>query len=152
MDWNYLILLNTSIFALILGWIDFKTNLLPNRYVFLLFLTSVLIMLGLPNRNINNVFMSLIVSLFVFLIYCAIYLISKRSFGLGDVKYSFSLSFPVTYVYGISGTINLHIAAFVLGGIFAGILMIFKKVSKNHVIAFGPFMSLSYFLVIVLNL
>jgi len=151
-DWNYLILLNTSIFALILGWIDFKTNLLPNRYVFLLFLTSILIMMGLSNRNINNMFMSLIVSFFVFLIYCVIYLISKSSFGLGDVKYSFSLSFPVTYVYGISETINLHMAAFVLGGIFAGMLMIFKKVSKNRVIAFGPFMSLSYFLVIVLNL
>ena len=42
--------------------------------------------------------------------------------------------------------------AFILGGIFALVLLISKKVSKNHAIAFGPFMSVSYFLFLVLSL
>jgi prepilin signal peptidase PulO-like enzyme (type II secretory pathway) len=80
------------------------------------------------------------------------YFFSKNTFGLGDVKYSFALSLPATFLFGINQTINLHVSAFIIGGIIALALLISKKVSKNHAIAFGPFMSVSYFLFLVLSL
>jgi leader peptidase (prepilin peptidase)/N-methyltransferase len=102
--------------------------------------------------NIEVIFKSICVSILIFLAYLAMFFISKKTFGLGDVKYSFALSLPATFLFGINQTINMHVSAFILGGIIALILLVSKKVSKNHAIAFGPFMSVSYFLFLVLSL
>ena len=152
MNWNYLILVNSSIFAVLLGIIDYRTKLLPNKLVFSFLLTNVFLIIVLPSFDLNNLIFSITSSFLVFLAYLGIYFISKRSFGLGDVKYSFALSIAPTYLYGFNETINMHLVAFVIGGIFSILLMLVKKVSKNHEIAFGPFMSVSFLLFLVLNL
>jgi leader peptidase (prepilin peptidase)/N-methyltransferase len=115
-------------------------------------LTNVFLIIVLPSFDLNNLIFSITSSFLVFLAYLGIYFISKRSFGLGDVKYSFALSIAPTYLYGFNETINMHLVAFVIGGIFSILLMLVKKVSKNHEIAFGPFMSVSFLLFLVLNL
>jgi leader peptidase (prepilin peptidase)/N-methyltransferase len=152
LNWNYLILVNSSIFAVLLGIIDYRTKLLPNKLVFSFLLTNVFLIIVLPSFDLNNLIFSITSSFLVFLAYLGIYFISKRSFGLGDVKYSFALSIAPTYLYGFNETINMHLVAFVIGGIFSILLMLVKKVSKNHEIAFGPFMSVSFLLFLVLNL
>jgi leader peptidase (prepilin peptidase) / N-methyltransferase len=152
LNWNYLILVNSSIFAVLLGIIDYRTKLLPNKLVFSFLLTNVFLIIFLPSFDLNNLIFSITSSFLVFLAYLGIYFISKRSFGLGDVKYSFALSIAPTYLYGFNETINMHLVAFVIGGIFSILLMLVKKVSKNHEIAFGPFMSVSFLLFLVLNL
>jgi leader peptidase (prepilin peptidase)/N-methyltransferase len=115
-------------------------------------ITNICIILISPSVDLSNLIYSTASSLLVFLVYLGIYYLSKRSFGLGDVKYSFVLSLAPTYLYGFSETINMHLVAFVIGGIFSILLMLVKKVSKNHEIAFGPFMSVSFLLFLVLNL
>ena len=152
MNWDYLILINSSFFAILLGIIDYRTKLLPNKIVFSFLITNICIILISPSFDLSNLIYSATSSLLVFLIYLCIYFLSKRSFGLGDVKYSFALSLAPTYLYGFSETINMHLVAFVIGGIFSILLMLVKKVSKNHEIAFGPFMSVSFLLFLVLNL
>lgn len=152
MIWEYLILLNTAVFATVLGIIDFKTKLLPNKYVFLLFASSIVVIVVSPIFDAQKLATSIAISFLIFLCYLILYYLSQQTFGLGDVKYSFSLSLPATYIFGISQTINMHIVAFIMGGIFSLFLMIFMKVSKKHAIAFGPFMSLSFFLFLVLSL
>ena len=105
-----------------------------------------------PDFTFDSLLLTILLSFLVFLVYLVIFFISKQSFGLGDVKYSFALSIPSTYVFGFNQAWNMHLTGFILGGITAIGLMVFKKVPKNHVIAFGPFMSVSYFLFLVLNL
>jgi len=152
LTWEILIMVNTSLFALVLAVIDFKSKILPNKYVLALAATSIVLISTASRFNIETIFKSIYVSFLIFLAYLAMYFFSKKTFGLGDVKYSFALSLPATFLFGINQTINMHVSAFILGGIIALVLLISKKVSKNHAIAFGPFMSVSYFLFLVLSL
>ena len=145
-------MVNTSLFALVLAVIDFKSKILPNKYVLALAATSIVLISTASRFNIETIFKSIYTSTLIFLAYLAMYFFSKKTFGLGDVKYSFALSLPATFLFGINQTINMHVSAFILGGIIALVLLISKKVSKNHAIAFGPFMSVSYFLFLVLSL
>ncbi len=152
MNWELLILLNTSVFVIILGIIDYKTKLLPNKYVLIMIITNLGLICLDPYFTFDSLLLTILLSFLVFLVYLVIFFISKQSFGLGDVKYSFALSIPSTYVFGFNQAWNMHLTGFILGGITAIGLMVFKKVPKNHAIAFGPFMSVSYFLFLVLNL
>ena len=152
MNWELLILLNTSVFVIILGIIDYKTKLLPNKYVLIMIITNLGLICLDPDLTLDSLLLTILLSFLVFLVYLVIFFISKQSFGLGDVKYSFALSIPSTYVFGFNQAWNMHLTGFILGGITAIGLMVFKKVPKNHAIAFGPFMSVSYFLFLVLNL
>lgn len=145
-------MVNTSIFALVLGIIDFKSKILPNKYVLALAVTSLIFVILASNFDFETIFRSIYVSLIIFVAYLIMYFLSKKTFGLGDVKYSFALSLSAVFLFGVSQTINMHVSAFILGGIVALVLLISKKVSKNHAIAFGPFMSVSYFLFLVLSL
>ena len=145
-------MVNTSFFALLLAIIDFKSKILPNKYVLALSITSIIFISLATEFNFETIFRSIYVSLIIFVAYLIMFFLSKRTFGLGDVKYSFALSLPAVFLFGISQTINMHVSAFILGGIVALVLLISKKVSKNHAIAFGPFMSVSYFLFLVLSL
>ena len=145
-------MVNTSLFAVVLAVIDFKSKILPNKYVLALSITS-MILIGLASDfNFEMIIKSIYVSFIIFLVYLIMFFLSKRTFGLGDVKYSFALSLPAVFLFGVNQTINMHVSAFILGGIVALVLLISKKVSKNHAIAFGPFMSVSYFLFLVLSL
>ena len=152
MTWEILIMVNTSLFALVLAVIDFKSKILPNKYVLALAVTSIVLISIASKFNIEVIVRSIYISILIFVAYLAMYFFSKKTFGLGDVKYSFALSLPATFLFGINQTINMHVSAFILGGIIALVLLISKKVSKNHAIAFGPFMSVSYFLFLVLSL
>ena len=152
MTWELLILLNTSVFAIVLGIIDYKTKLLPNKYVLIMIITNLGLICLDPDLTLDSLLLTIFLSFLIFLVYLLIFFISKQSFGLGDVKYSFALSIPSTYVFGFNQAWNMHLTGFILGGITAIGLMVFKKVPKNHAIAFGPFMSVSYFLFLVLNL
>ena len=145
-------MVNTSLFALVLALIDFRSKILPNKYVLALAVTSIVLISAASRFNIETIFRSIYVSMIIFVAYLIMFFLSKRTFGLGDVKYSFALSLPAVFLFGISQTINMHVSAFILGGIVALVLLISKKVSKNHAIAFGPFMSVSYFLFLVLSL
>ena len=152
MTWEILIMVNTSFFALVLAVIDFKSKLLPNKYVVALSITSIIFVGFATNFDFETIFKAIYVSSLIFMAYLIMFFLSKKTFGLGDVKYSFALSIPAVFLFGIRQTINMHISAFVIGGIVALLLLISKKVSKNHAIAFGPFMSVSYFLFLVLSL
>jgi leader peptidase (prepilin peptidase)/N-methyltransferase len=145
-------MVNTSLFALVLAIIDFKSKILPNKYVLSLAVTSIVLISVASKFNIELIVRSIYISILIFVAYLAMYFFSKKTFGLGDVKYSFALSLPATYLFGINQTLNMHVSAFIIGGIIALALLISKNVSKNHAIAFGPFMSVSYFLFLVLSL
>jgi leader peptidase (prepilin peptidase)/N-methyltransferase len=145
-------MVNTAVFALTLAIIDFKTKILPNKYVFSLAITSLFMVFFATSFDWKYLIKCILFSTFIFVAFLGIYFISKKTFGLGDVKYSFALSIPAIFLFGVNDTINMHLASFIIGGVGALMILIIKRVSKNHTIAFGPFMSVSYFLFLVLNL
>jgi len=150
--WQYLILINTSIFAIILALIDYKTQLLPNKWILSLLISNLFLIFFTDNFSLLKLTFTIFQSFLIFLFYLIVYFLSKRTFGLGDVKYSFALSMPLLYFYSLNQIISLHLSAFVLGGIFSIYLITFKSFKSNQAIAFGPFMTIAYFLFLVLNL
>lgn len=151
MFWQYLVLLNTSIFAIILGVIDFRTQLLPNKWILSLFFTNSFLLIFTDGFSFFRLLRTLFLSLIIFTFYLLIYYLSKKTFGLGDVKYSFVLSMPIIYFFDIWSALSLHFWAFLMGGLFSIYLINFKSFKSNQAIAFGPFMSLAFLLFLVLN-
>ncbi len=78
MTWEILIMVNTSVFALVLAMIDFKSKILPNRYVLALSITSI-ILLGLASDfYFETIFRSIYVSLIIFVAYLIMFFLSKK--------------------------------------------------------------------------
>jgi prepilin signal peptidase PulO-like enzyme (type II secretory pathway) len=150
--WQYLILLNTSIFSIILAIIDHKSQLLPNKWIVALLLSNLFLIFFTDNFKLRHLVFAIFQSFLIFLSYLLVYFLSKRTFGLGDVKFSFALSLPLVYFYSFNQIISLHLWAFILGGVFSIYLIVFKSFKSDQAIAFGPFMTIAYFLFLVLNL
>lgn len=152
MFWQYLILLNTLIFAIILAIIDYKSQILPNKWILTLLLSNLFLIFFTDYFTLSHLILAIFQSSLVFIFYLLVYFLSKRTFGLGDVKYSFALSLPLLYFYNFNQIISLHLWAFILGGIVSIYLIYFKSFKSDQAIAFGPFMTIAYFLFLVLNL
>lgn len=152
MFWQYLILLNTLIFAIILAIIDYKSQILPNKWILTLLLSNLFLIFFTDYFTLSHLILAIFQSFLVFIFYLLVYFLSKRTFGLGDVKYSFALSLPLLYFYNFNQIISLHLWAFILGGIVSIYLIYFKSFKSDQAIAFGPFMTIAYFLFLVLNL
>ena len=152
MFWQYLILLNTLIFAIILAIIDYKSQILPNKWILTLLLSNLFLIFFTDYFTLSHLILAIFQSFLVFIFYLLVYFLSKRTFGLGDVKYSFALSLPLLYFYNFNQIISLHLWAFILGGIVSIYLIYFKSYKSDQAIAFGPFMTIAYFLFLVLNI
>ena len=75
---------------------------------------------------------------FIFLI-----IIKKDAFGFGDIKYLFMIG---TWI-GLKGQISTFILSIYIGGLITLFLIIIKKISKKGKIPFGPYLSISAYLV-----
>ncbi len=65
--------------------------------------------------------------------------------GLGDVK----LAIPLGLWLGLERGITWLILPFILGGIVASILLILKRAKLKTKIAFGPFLIIAFWIVLI---
>lgn len=80
--------------------------------------------------------------------FAALFLISfirPGAMGMGDVKLIVFLGL----ITGFPNIILLLFLAFVLGGLIAGFLLLLKKINRKDSIAFGPFLALAGFIVML---
>ena len=80
--------------------------------------------------------------------FAALFLIAfiiPGAMGMGDVKLILFLGL----ISGFPEVILLLFLAFVLGGLTAGILLVMKKINRKDSIAFGPFLALAGFIVLL---
>jgi len=71
--------------------------------------------------------------------------IAPGSMGMGDVKLVLFLGL----ISGFPEIILVLFLAFVLGGLTAGVLLLMKKIDRKDSIAFGPFLALAGFIVLL---
>lgn len=77
-----------------------------------------------------------------------VFLVTKgRGMGFGDVKFSFTIGFILGLV---NGFLALYIG-FVLGGLVAGYLLLMKKKGMKSKVAFGPFLILGFYLMMLVE-
>ncbi len=135
-----LFIINYSLFilSLVIFVIDLEHQIIPDELTWLLLLLAFL----LPSPF--TLFPILFTGFFFALLFLALHLITKgRGMGLGDVK----LAIPLSLILGFEKSINWILVTFVLGGIIATILLLFKRANLKTKIAFGPFMILAFWII-----
>ena len=67
--------------------------------------------------------------------------------GLGDVK----LAIPLGLILGLEKGVYWLVASFILGGIVASVLLILKRANLKTKIAFGPFLIVGFWIIILMD-
>ena len=102
--------------------------------------------LVLGNLNYENLFIELASTLGIGLFFFLIIYLSKGGMGGGDLK----LSFFISLFLGFPKNVFAIYYAFVIGGIFAIILLILGKKGYKAKIPFGPFMIIGVLISLIL--
>lgn len=137
LDLRYLTPLMQSVILallLVLAVIDLRTFLLPDRYMTVLAMATV-VYLWLAQPNFLD-------SLYGFLagggFILFLYLVTRgQGIGFGDVK----LAAVLGAATGLLGVTTLLFIAFIIGGIFGSYLLLRGKASLKTAIPFGPFLA-----------
>jgi leader peptidase (prepilin peptidase)/N-methyltransferase len=125
--------------SLVIFVIDLEHQIIPDE------LTWVLLLFGLYSAS-NILFANLFAGFFVALLLLLLYLLTLgRGIGLGDVK----LAIPLGMLLGFEKGLTFIILSFVIGGLIAMVLLILKKATMKSKIAFGPFMIISFWMIML---
>ncbi len=128
-----LLILTMSIFI-----IDLEHQIIPDE------LTWFILILGLI-ANSQQLMTGLFAGFFLSSLLLALYLVTGgRGMGLGDVK----LAIPIGLLLGFEKGLVWIMTTFIVGGIFATVLLLFKRVNLKTKIAFGPFMLIAFWMIV----
>lgn len=139
-----------AVWSAILAVIDVRSHRLPDRIVLpayplsLVLLGAAALLRGEPSRLIPMVGGAL--ALFVF--YLALRMLRAGGMGGGDVKLSGVLGVFLGYL-GWDAVLTGAVAGFVFGGLYAAALLLSRRGSRNTAVAFGPWMLLGAWAVIL---
>ncbi len=140
-----LVLLSLSI-------IDYEFLWIPNSIIIIGFIfglgASIFLAIHNDQNIMINIFESLISSILGFLIIFLImqfgaYIFKKPAMGLGDAKLASMIGFWI----GFPGVIISIWSSFIIAGLFIILGFASKKIRKGQLIPFGPFLSLTGFLI-----
>ena len=127
--------------SMVLALIDIDTHTLPNQIVLPSYIVGI-IMLGLTDfvsSTHGAIIRGLVGMMAMGFFYFGMSLAYPGGMGMGDVKFAGVLGLFLGYL-GWSVLLVGAFSAFVLGGIFAIGLMIFRKAGRKSGIPFGPWM------------
>lgn len=127
--------------------IDKKLKIIPNRLILTLFEIGIIFTFIYGIYDINMVLNRLVGMIAGAGIFFAITLIGnlisgKETIGYGDIKFIGVLGL----YFGITQIMILSITSFFIGAVIGVILVIMKRKNINEDIAFGPFISISAFI------
>ncbi|MBP1308701.1 leader peptidase (prepilin peptidase)/N-methyltransferase [Paenibacillus sp. 1182] len=116
--------------------IDLKYHIIPNEYNLALFILAVVFVLN------NSQYWAVFVKggLYFLLVFGLIFVLTKQ-LGLGDVKMSVSLGMFL----GSGLLLNYLLVTFLTGACVSILLLLLKKKKLKGHIAFGPYMVLAFF-------
>ncbi len=135
----YLVLVSA---LLALSLIDFDTFLLPNKIVYPLG-GSLVVLFGLAallDDAGGDYVRALLGGLAAYAFFLTVHLIAPRGMGFGDVKLSFSLGVALGWISWGSVFLGLFLG-FLLGAVIGVILIATKVRSRRDHVPFGPFLA-----------
>jgi leader peptidase (prepilin peptidase)/N-methyltransferase len=145
---NLLPLLVLAGFGLWLSAIDLKVHRLPNYLVAWFAVTQVVTLIGLSLGDLEPLKISMLVATGSTAIYLVLFVLSRGSLGMGDVKFAFPLGLSAgwfaseLWLMAIFGT-------FLGAGLVALFGIITKRMNRQSKLALGPYMFLSTFITCV---
>lgn len=118
--------------------IDYRTELIPNKFLFAAIIVRIVLMLIEFTLSVDGAVSvlksSLIAAVILLLFFSLTLLIVKNSIGMGDVKL-----FAVVGLYqGIWGAVNSVFFSLVASFFVSVVLLILKKKTRKDTISFGP--------------
>ena len=127
--------------------IDYKKQIIPNRLNLTIFEIGIVIafLYGFSNVAITiDMLFGMIAGGGIFLLLMLIgkLIYGKQGMGLGDVK----LMAAIGLYFGLSNITIISIIAFIIGAIWAGILILFRKKKNDEYMPFGPFIVIAAFI------
>lgn len=127
--------------------IDYKKQIIPNRLTLTMFETGIVIafLYGISNVAITiDMLFGMLAGIAIFLAIALIggLIYGKEAMGLGDIKFIGVLGL----YFGFSNIISTAIMAFLIGAIWAIILIISKRKKSNEYMSFGPFIVIAAFI------
>lgn len=124
--------------------VDYQTHRLPNRLVGWLTVTQLVALTFLWKPE--KLQAALLTALATTVTYTLLYLISRGSLGMGDVKFSFPLGLTVGW-YAPSQWFLTIFLTFLLAGFVSIIEILLRRKTLKSRFAFGPYMYLCSILV-----
>ncbi len=145
---QYLILTSFLISTII---IDIKIKIIPNRLVLTMLDIGIIFafIYGMYDLNIalNRLIGGIVgITIFVILSLIGKLISDKETMGFGDVKFAGVLGL----YFGFPQIMILSVLSFVIGAVVSVILVIIKRKNMNEYIAFGPFISISSFILMII--
>ena len=141
-------LIPLAYFGAQLSIIDFKSHRLPNRLVAWFTATQILIM-GITSwitSDLARLMTALGIAVATMIVYLLLYLVSRGSLGMGDVKFAFPLGLCVGW-YSADYWLVAIFTSFLLAGLVAVIGLVTKRMTRKSRLAFGPYMFLGTLIV-----
>ena len=128
--------------------IDFKSHRLPNRLVGW-FTASQIFFIGAVGwiaSDLARLTTALGIAVATMIVYVLLYLVSRGSLGMGDVKFAFPLGLCVGWYSADYWLVAIFIS-FLLAGLVAVIGLVTKRMTRKSRLAFGPYMFLGTLIV-----
>ncbi len=129
--------------SIALALIDLDTRTLPNRIVLPSYLVGgvLLAAASVLTHDSAHLISLLVGGAALFVLYVAIALASPRGMGFGDVKLAGVLGLYLGHL-GLAQLVVGAFSAFLLGGLFAVVLLLARRAGRKSGIPFGPWMLL----------
>ncbi|MBI9014453.1 MAG: prepilin peptidase [Clostridiales bacterium] len=125
---QFLLLLITGFYII---YIDFKERIIPNKVNLILLIGGVVITAVDYKMIVSHIAGFLVLGILMYLL-----AVITKGFGMGDVKYLFT----VGLILGLKQGLTALVIGFILGGVVSLILLLMKKVTLKDFIAFGPYL------------
>ena len=130
--------------------VDFKSHRLPNQLVGWFIATQILIVavISWMASDLDRFGTALGIAGVTTIVYLLLYLVSRGSLGMGDVKFAFPLGLCVGWYSSDQWLVAIFVS-FLIAGVVAVIGLVTKRMTRKSRLAFGPYMFLGTFLVCV---
>ena len=147
---SFLPMIPLAYFGARLSIVDFKSHRLPNQLVGWFTATQILIMgiTGWMASDFDRFGTALGIAGVTTIVYLLLYLVSRGSLGMGDVKFAFPLGLCVGW-YSANQWLVAIFVSFLIAGLVAVIGLVTKRMTRKSRLAFGPYMFIGTFLVCV---
>ena len=129
------------LFGLWLSIIDIRSHRLPNKVVAAMTLVSISIqaLIALTQSQLDRLIAALTTALVTTLVYFLLYVCSRGSMGMGDVKFAFPLGLAIGW-YNPEQWLPAIFITFCLAGLVALTGIALKRTSWKSALALGPYM------------
>ncbi len=129
------------LFGLWLSIIDIRSHRLPNQVVAAMTLMSFFVqaLIALTQSQFDRLIAALATALVTTLVYLLLYICSRGSMGMGDVKFAFPLGLTIGW-YNPEQWLPAISLTFCLAGLVAMAGIAIKRTSWKSTLALGPYM------------